>query len=139
MFCNYILFELIAYNCYCSPRPLERGAGVRPRGQEWELCCPLSPSISFYLPLSPSISIYLLLSPSTFLSLPLSTKYKTIMMWLIPGYRVLRQSAAAPGVYTAHTVNVKVDIEIDEAPARKVLRVTRCGKVLLAVVPRTNT
>ena len=99
----------------------------------------LSPFISSYLPLSPSISLYLPLSSSISLSLPLSTKYKTIMMWLIPGYRVLRQSAAPPGVYTAHTVNVEVDVQVDEAPARKVLRVTRCGKVLLAVVPRTNT
>ena len=36
-------------------------------------------------------------------------------------------------------MNVEVDVQVDEAPARKVLRVTRCGKVLLAVVPRTNT
>ena len=148
MFCYYILFEPIAYNCYSLrphplvPRPLKfpspfgEGAGVRPRGQGWGLCCPLSPSISFYLPLSPFISLYLLLSPFYLL---LSTKYKTIMMWLIPGYRVLWQSAAAPGVYTAHTVNVEVDVQVDEAPARKVLRVTRCRKVLLAVVPRTNT
>ena len=131
MFCNYILFEPIAYNCYSLrlPAPEGEGPGVG---------TVLSP-ISFYLLLSPFISSYLPLSPPIFLSLPLSTKYKTIMMWLIPGYRVLRQSAAAPGVYTAHTVNVKVDVQVDEAPARKVLRVTRSGKVLFAVVPRTNT
>ena len=52
---------------------------------------------------------------------------------------VLGQGALAPGVDTAHAVDVEVDVEIDETAALDVLRMTGSGgKVLFAVVPGTD-
>ena len=57
------------------------------------------------------------------------------MMWLIPGYRVLRQSAAPPGVYTAHAMNIQVDVKIDKLSTLNLVWVSGSFKILLTIIP----
>ena len=46
-------------------------------------------------------------------------------MGLIAVNRVLRECALTPGIDTADTVNIQVDIQIDKAPALDLVRMAR--------------
>ena len=51
---------------------------------------------------------------------------------------VLWQGTCSPGVNTTHTMNIEVDVEVDELTTFYLMRMTGTFKVFLTVVPCTD-
>ena len=61
------------------------------------------------------------------------------MVGLIGIDGVLWKGLFAPSVGTTNAVNVEVDVQIDEAPTMYLIGMTHALKILLAVVPGSDT
>ena len=61
------------------------------------------------------------------------------MVGLVAVDGVLGQGAFAPSVSSTHAMDIQVDVQVDEATAWDVLRMTGTFQVLLTVIPGTDT
>ena len=59
-------------------------------------------------------------------------------MWQVTVNGILGKSALAPCVGTTHTVNIQVNIQIDETTTLDVIGMMSAFKIFLAVVPSTD-
>ena len=61
------------------------------------------------------------------------------MVGLIAINSILRECALAPGVDASHTVNVEIDVQIDESSTLDLVWMGCTLEVFLTVVPSTDT
>ena len=60
------------------------------------------------------------------------------MVGLVSVDGVLWKGAAAPGIDTAHTVQVQVNVEVDKCSTYQLMRVRSLFQILLSIIPCTD-
>jgi hypothetical protein len=64
----------------------------------------------------------------------LESEDERIVVWLVAVDGVLRQRTLSPGIHSSHTMDVEVDVEVDELSSGEFMRMLHI-EIFLAVVP----